>query len=389
MVSLPQVRTIKPTPVRFGWVSLFQDMGSKMVVPMLPLFLVVEFGASAFTVAAIDGAGVVAAALIAPTAGRLAHRHSPVRLTQLGYSASTIAKGALALAWSPLSVLAVRAVDRGGKGLRDAPRDLLLVGNRRAGRSMGIQQAMDKTGGVIGPLVGLAVFSWFGGSFDAVFLAALVPCVVSVALLIGLEDPPAVPASADLGVAAGRSGQERVAAWLLGVQAAATVSSSLLILAAFSVSGSTTTVLLAFAGLRAATALGSVPAGLVADRFSPWIVVGAGAALWGFSLLIAVAGPMHWPYLVLPMVGLAEACVKGPSKVLVASLADPSQRGVALGRLSSMVGWSGLIGALATGATWGERGQLPITFAAVLNILVAMALVSQNGKSVTRRPRCR
>lgn len=379
LVSMLLVERQQATTLRFGWVSFFQDMGSKMVVPILPLYLVLEFGASAFTIAAIDGAGVVTVAVVAPWAGRLTNTRSPVRLTQIGYATSSLAKGALALTWTPAAVLFVRVADRAGKGLRDAPRDLLLLSGKRSGRAMGIQQAMDKAGGVLGPLLGLAVYRVSGSSFDAVFVGALLPCIISVGLLLGLRD--AVPSSGPTRTTESdvndttASPAQRQTIGMLGLHAGATLSTSLLILAAFSDSGSEATVLLSFAAFRAATAITSFPIGLVVDRVGATPVVTAGILLWAAAFGLAAVGPEAWPLIGLPLAGVAEALVKAPSKILVAASGAMAQRGPALGRLSSSTGWAGLAGALGAGAFWGPRGQLPLAVAAAVHLIVALWFV--------------
>ena len=66
----------------------------------------------------------------------------------------------MALAAAPWHVLAVRIVDRIGKGVRGAPRDALLAQvtpREDLGRAFGFQRAMDHAGAVVGPLLASAL----------------------------------------------------------------------------------------------------------------------------------------------------------------------------------------------------------------------------------------
>lgn len=336
-----------------------------MVVPILPIFLAVELGASAFDVAVIDGVGVVVAALVAPFAGRWSSRVSPLKLARLGYGLSSVAKGALVFAVTPIGALEVRALDRLGKGVRDAPRDILLLASspQRPGKAIGIQQAMDKLGGVLGPLAGLAVFTLSDSSFDSVFLIAMVPCLISVLILFVMTSDTRAPAPDP--VEAKRLGHNpgRLESWTrpemvaLGLHSFGALSLSLLVLAAFQQAQSATPVLLAFALLRATTALTSIPAGLGADRFGPARLVLVGVSVWSIGLGLGFADFPHWPLVVLPLIGIGDGLVRGPSKVWITRITPAHLRGHALGQLSAIKSWASLVGGLLAGLVWGTGGH--------------------------------
>lgn len=363
-----------------------------MVVPILPIFLAVELGASAFSIALIDGVGVVVAALIAPFAGRWSARVSPLRLARLGYGLSSVAKGALAVAVTPVGAMEVRALDRFGKGIRDAPRDLLLLASspQRPGKAIGIQQAMDKLGGVLGPLAGLAVFRLSASSFDTVFVMAMVPCLVSVLILFVMTSDTRAPAPEALEPQSKAGSPSRTESSFkpemvaLGLHAFGALSLSLLVLAAFEEAQSATPVLLAFALLRATTSLSSIPAGLGADRFGPAILVLAGVVVWSIGLGLGLVGFAHWPLVVLPLVGIGEGLLRGPSKIWITQVTPVSQRGHALGQLSAITSWGGLFGGLLAGLVWGTggHGAFAVSLAAQVGaaVVICWLLVRQPSK---------
>ncbi|MEM9520082.1 MAG: MFS transporter [Actinomycetota bacterium] len=366
--------------VHFGWVSLFQDLGSKMVVPIVPLYLTVALGASPLVVGIVDGVAAATVAVVAPLAGRAVTSDRAPALVRLGYGLSSVAKVALVAATSWFAVLVVRVFDRAGKGVRDAPRDLLLAGARpdKQASAFGIQQAMDKLGGAIGPLVGLAVYRGFDESFDAVFVAAFVPCVLSVVLLFR-RFPTAAdaspPGSADQSVVLVAAQRRRIA--ILGIGAAATVPVSLLIVRGLEQGADVTTVLIAFALLRMATAVFAIPGGMLADRFGAGRMVALGNAVLVVAILVAIAmssSSLLWVVLVL--VGVSDALLRAPTKAWLIQAGPPRARGAALGSWNGVNAAAGLVAGLMIGLLWGSDGTAALVVSASVVTAVTLAVAA-------------
>ncbi|MEO1055704.1 MAG: MFS transporter [Actinomycetota bacterium] len=363
--------------VHFGWVSLLQDLGSKMVVPILPLFLALQLGASAFVVGLIDGVGAVSAAIVAPIAGRMS-RALPVRWVRAGYGLSSAMKLALAFATTWPAVLGIRVADRAGKGIRDAPRDVLLAEApaHRHGATFGIQQAMDKTGGFLGPLAGLVAYELSDQSFDAVFVVAFIPCALSVALLWRIPPPPVRPASPDdaaptsdfaAATSARASPAQRRALAAIALHSLGFVSVSLLLLRALDVDATVAQILIGYAVLRLITAIASYPIGRLVDATSARAISIAGMLVSaGAIALIALATTPAAVWVALGTVGLADAMTRGPVKAWLLSLGPKAASGAVLGDRSAITGIAGLVSSIAVGTAWGSTGQLPLLVAAAV-----------------------
>ena len=110
----PNVRTL-------CGVSFLQDAASELLYPVLPIFLTTTLGAPVAVVGIIEGAAEGVAAATKLVAGRLGDTRARRPLITLGYGLAAVGKvlSALAVLW-PV-VLAGRAVDRVGKGIRGAP----------------------------------------------------------------------------------------------------------------------------------------------------------------------------------------------------------------------------------------------------------------------------
>src|SRR5208337_4276646 len=104
----------------------------------------------------------------------LVTRRKPLVL--FGYGVASLARPFIALATRPWHALAVRLVDRVGKGVRSSPRDALIadVAGDRAGRAFGFHQAMDNVGAVVGPLLATGLIA-LGLSIRGVFWIAVIP----------------------------------------------------------------------------------------------------------------------------------------------------------------------------------------------------------------------
>ena len=156
-------RRLGQNVVALGVVSLLTDTGTEMVFPLLPLFLTTVLGAGPAFLGLVEGMAESTASLLRLLAGwwsdRLGRRKG---LTAAGYALSSATRPILALAAAPWHVLAVRLVDRVGKGIRGAPRDALLAASAGAGRRglvFGFHRSMDHAGAVLGPLLATALLA--------------------------------------------------------------------------------------------------------------------------------------------------------------------------------------------------------------------------------------
>ena len=146
--------------IMLGLVSLFTDIGSEMIYPLVPVY-VAALGSGAVILGIIEGIAESTASLLKLVSGYISDRSGRRKILILaGYSLSAFFRpltGIVSAAWQ---IIIIRMVDRVGKGIRTAPRDALIaasVDKKIRGRSFGFHRAMDHTGAVIGPLIALTV----------------------------------------------------------------------------------------------------------------------------------------------------------------------------------------------------------------------------------------
>ncbi|MEU7023044.1 MFS transporter [Streptomyces sp. NPDC046203] len=200
------LRTLSPTVLALGTVSLITDVSSEMVTAVLPLYLVFGLGLGPLGFGMLDGLQNGVSALVQLAGGHLADRVRSHKLVAgIGYGLSAVVKPLLLV--PQVAALGVSlALDRTGKGLRTAPRDALIslsAPPERQGRAFGLHRAMDTTGALLGPLVAFLILGVASGGYDAVF--AVSGCVAALGVLVLVLF---VPGGRHLAAQAGARGKE-------------------------------------------------------------------------------------------------------------------------------------------------------------------------------------
>jgi MFS family permease len=146
--------------VLLGVVSLFTDVASEMIYPLIPIF-VAALGSGPVILGVIEGVAETTASILKLFSGIISDKLKKRKiLVLIGYGISSVVRPFTAVVSAAWQIVFVRMLDRVGKGIRTAPRDALIassVPEKIRGKSFGFHRAMDHTGAVAGPL--LAVFT--------------------------------------------------------------------------------------------------------------------------------------------------------------------------------------------------------------------------------------
>ncbi len=329
---------------RLGWVSLFTDVATEMSYPLLPAFLATMGGAAGQWLGVVEGVAESVGAFVKYFAGAASDR-APLRKPYVvfGYALSSLVRPLLSLAVAPWQVVALRATDRVGKGVRSAPRDALLaaaINPEARAYAFGFHQMMDNIGAVIGPLIAFMLARLAGMSLRAIFAAALVPGLIAVATLaFGVHESGTAPTTKKEGAR---------------VPIDPRVKRYLACVAVFSLGASADTFLLlrlskqhladaylpiAWLSLNAMKALTNVPGGKLADRIGhKWTLLGG----WALYALAYAAFPfaetITTTWLVMLGYGFYYGLTEGAEKALLSDLTPREQRGRAFGALHAVTG---------------------------------------------------
>lgn len=183
-----QRKKIDKNVFTLGLVSLFTDISSQMIYPLLPIFLSSVLGVGTAFIGLLEGIAESTASILKVFSGWYSDKlkkRKPIIFS--GYSLSTIGKPFLYLATAGWHVLIVRFIDRVGKGIRTSPRDALVADSslpEQRGKAFGIQRAMDRIGAFLGPLVAFAILPVLNNNLRLVFLLAFFPALVAVFIIV-------------------------------------------------------------------------------------------------------------------------------------------------------------------------------------------------------------
>src|ERR1700722_1672658 len=159
----------------FGVTSFLNDTASEMAYWVLPAFLA-SLGAGPAQLGLIEGVAESVASFAKLFSGYLTDRidrRKPIVVA--GYLVANAVKPLLTIVTSWWHILLIRFTDRLAKGVRGAPRDVMVaesVPTNRLGSAYGLIQSMDSAGAIAGPLAALFLLSRFG--IRSVFLAAAI-----------------------------------------------------------------------------------------------------------------------------------------------------------------------------------------------------------------------
>jgi MFS family permease len=164
-------------------VSLFTDIASESLYPVMPVYLK-EIGFSVLLIGVLEGFAEATAGLSKSYFGRLSDL-SGTRLpfVRFGYLLSAISKPMMAVFTFPVWIFFSRTIDRFGKGIRTGARDALLSDEatpETKGRVFGFHRAMDTLGAVIGPSLALLYLYLFPGSYKSLFYLAFIPGLLAI-----------------------------------------------------------------------------------------------------------------------------------------------------------------------------------------------------------------
>jgi MFS family permease len=361
-------------------VSLFQDAASELLYPILPIFLTSVLGAPTAVVGAVEGVAEGAASAAKLSAGRLADRFRRRPLIGAGYGLAAVGKVLIAVAVVWPVVLIGRVVDRIGKGVRGAPRDALLVVGvppEARGRAFGLHRAADTTGAVIGPLIGLAGYELLHHRIRPLLVIAVVPAIVSVALVAWVRESAAPPVRAPITRKLESRDPLPTAYWhvvaVLTLFALVNFPDALILLKVHELGYSLGAVIGVYILYNAVYALLSYPFGALSDRLPRRYVFATGLAC--FATCYIGLGVVDGTALIVPLLAIYggfTAATDAVGKAWVSSLAPVGRQGSAQGIFQGLSG-AGILGAgLWAGFAWGGDGQVPLLVSGAVAAVVAL-----------------
>lgn len=349
--------------------SLFTDISTEMLYPVLPVFLTETLRASGSIVGLVDGFAQAAQNIVQGFSGTLSDRwkrHKAVAV--VGYVLAAASKPLMGLSTVWQGLFAARLVDRVGTGIRSAPRDALVAGSVEAkdrGKAFGLEGLGDNTGAFLGPLLALFLLSTIGVGLRTVFYLALVPGLLAVGMILLVHEGPLHTALA----AAHEAGARRFPAhyWryllVIALFGLGNSSNAFLILRTHETGTPLRNTILIYAAFNLMAALVSYPAGSLSDRWNrkhvlliAFVIFAVVYAGFGLTKNIVLLGVLFLFY------GVYQGIFRAVGKAIAADAVPVSQRASGIGWYSTTVGLSQLAASVVAGVLWDRVGHAAVFF---------------------------
>ena len=365
---------INRTVIILSVVSLFADIASEMIYPVVPFYLE-EIGFSVLLIGVLESVANFTAGISKGYFGKLSDEKG-IRLPfiKAGYFFSAISKPMMAMLAYPLWIFFARTVDRFGKGLRTAARDALLSQQstkETKARVFGFHRALDTAGAAIGPAIALLFLNYFPKQYLSLFYFAFIPGIISVLLIFLLKEKKQPVSTLAKGNFFSFFKYWKIASaeykkLMFGLLLFALFNSSdfFLLMLTKKVTGSDNIAIGAYVFYNLVFALASFPFGRLADKFGIRKIFIAGLILFA----IVYAGFAFHPsttviFILFFIYGIYAAATEGVVKAWVTNIAHDTNTATAIGFYTSCESICTLLASTIAGLVWLKLGS-SFTFAA-------------------------
>jgi len=364
-----------------GLVSMFVDMSSEMVYPLVPLFLTVTLGVSPAIVGVIEGIAESIASLLKVFSGYIGDvYHNKKRLAFAGYSASVVYKIFLILATSWFGVLVARVIDRTGKGIRTAPRDALVAQSsdgKKLGGSFGLHKMLDMAGSSLGALFAyIFVATNFG--FHKAFLFSIIPAVIGILIIFAVKEDKNCEVSSEKLSLKGFKLDGKLKSYLavVFVFCLGNSSNTFLLLKARERGFSTSQVILLYLIFNISASVLAIPSGKLSDKFGRSKILVPGYLIYGLVYLgIALLTEKSMIVLLFIVYGAYNAFISGAERAFIAENAPSGLKGTVLGIYGMLQGVGLLLSSIVAGLMWDNiNSDAPFLFGGILGIVSAVMI---------------
>ena len=349
--------------------SLFADISTEMLYPVLPIFLTQTLKASGSIVGLVDGFAQATQNIVQGFSGALSDKLQKRKTIALvGYLLAAVAKPLMGLSTVWQGVFGARLLDRLGAGTRSAPRDALIassVDEKDRGRAFGLEGFGDNAGAFLGPLLAVFLLYTLHIGIRVIFYLALIPGLLAFLMVLLVKERPAAVAAKskiDISLRQFPKGywQYLMVTALFGL---GNSTNAFLILRTQDIGASLETTILIYAAFNLVAALISYPAGSLSDRwgrknillasFVIFLIAYLGFALTQNVLLIAALFVFY---------GLYQGIFRAVGKAFAADFVPEHLRASGVGWYNTTIGLLQLLASIVAGLLWDQIGHTAVFY---------------------------
>jgi MFS family permease len=352
-----------------AFASLFADISTEMLYPVLPVFLTKTLKASGSVVGLVEGFAQAMQNIVQGFSGALSDKLQKRKAIALaGYLAAAIAKPLMGLSTVWQGVFGARLLDRLGTGTRSAPRDALIAssvdkGNR--GRAFGLEGVGDNAGAFLGPLLAILLLYGLHVGIRAIFYLAIIPGLLAFTMVLLVRERP-VPVAAktkiDVGLRQFPKGYWKylLVTALFGL---GNSSNSFLILRTQDIGTPLEITILIYALFNLVAALISYPAGSFSDRWGRKNVLLASFLIFMIAYLgFALAQNILQIAALFVFYGLYQGIFRAVGKAFASDFVPEYLRASGVGWYGTTVGLLQLVASVVAGLLWDRVGHAAVFY---------------------------
>ncbi len=378
---------ISRTVLLLSFVSLFTDIASEMLYPVMPLYLK-EIGFSVAAIGILEGVAEAVAGLSKGYFGTWSDNIG-VRMpfVRLGYSLSAISKPMMAVFSYVWWIFFARTVDRTGKGLRTGARDAILSDEatpETKATVFGFHRSMDTAGAMIGPSLALLFLYFYPVQYKSLFIWALLPGIAAILITFLIKEKKSVtPKHKQY-----PSFKAFYQYWLQASSAYKKFTGALLVFTLFNSSdvllllrmketGTTDTELIAvYIFYNAVYAILAYPMGVLADKTGLKKIFITG--LLFFAVVYAgmcLKGNTYWYLFLFFLYGIYAAATEGISKAWITKLAVKEKVATAIGTYTGFQSIAALLASSIAGILWFYFGAVAAFMSSAIVTLLVLIYI--------------
>lgn len=371
--------------------SLFADISTEMLYPILPIFLTQVLSAPASIVGVVEGVAQGTQNIIQGFSGwisdKLKNKKGPALV---GYGLAAISKPFMGLSVTWQQVLGGRFGDRLGSGMRSAPRDALIAQSAdedHRARAFGLEGFGDNFGAVLGPLIAVILLYSFAFNLRSIFYLAFIPGVIAFILILFVKEKK-VSVTKKIEKINLRSLPKTYWKYIaiIALFSLGNSTNAFLILRLKDVGLGTETTIFIYAFLNLVAALISYPSGVWADKLGRKKILLFSLAIFSLVYLgFAVSANIFIIAVLFILYGAHQGIFRTVGKTLAIDLAPEHLRATGVGIFSSTLGIFSFMASIIGGQLWDRFGSsatfLYGLFFCLLSITFSTFLISGKNNS--------
>jgi len=385
------MKTINKNVVMLGLVSYFTDFASAMITPILPIFIVTVLHEGMDKLGLIVAVATFISYGLRVVSGYIADRFELVKpLVVGGYILSALSKPLFGFAHDYIAVGILRSAERFGKGVRSAPKDVLISSysqKESSGKTFGFHKTLDLAGELSGALFLFLMLYFFGQNETVmrnVFFATLIPGILGVfVVLFFVKDIQKNPQRvADLSLKLTPNDKQTISQLLFYfLFSMFALDSAFFAMEAKSIGIATLIIPLLFIVSTTTQGLTSYYFGILSDKIGVKKVMGFAYMSGVLSQFFLYLQTPLFTWIAYGFLGLFTVISLNANRSLIAKNAD--NKGLVFGIFYACVALFGAVGAYIFGVIWQEYGMdLSLVLSLIFTMCITLAFFirgKQNG----------